>query len=175
MRAPFQLHAAAFLALLALSACGEPVRDDHYTNGAEPVDAPAAAPMKQVRAVRVGELGASFDACGGAGTTRNLDPGQSLAVRAAPFDSAAENGAVPSGTRFFVCNRSLDQKWLGIVYDENGTLAERCGVSSPATRPHDYDGPCRSGWVASAFVRLIAGGEQPQVANPPAALGNSGG
>jgi hypothetical protein len=46
---------------------------------------------------------------------------------------------------------------MGIVYEEAGTLSPTCGVSSPVTSRRDYDGPCRSGWVSSAFVKLIAG------------------
>jgi hypothetical protein len=154
-------------ASLALTACGEPVRDDHYTNQVEPAPPPTSRPVEQKRAVRIGELGPSFAACATAGTTRNLKAGETLPVRAAPFDSAAETGGVPAGGRFYVCARSLDQKWLGVVYDDSGALADSCGVSEPATIKRDYQGPCRSGWVASPFVRLVAGVEQPPVANPP--------
>lgn len=119
------------------------------------------------RAVRIGELGPSFEACGAAGTTRNLRSGEALPVRTAPFDNSAEAGGVPAGARFFVCSRSHDQKWLGIVFDETGTLSERCGVSEPAARRQDYAGPCRSGWVQSAFVKLVAGTDRPiPPANP---------
>ncbi|HEX8450284.1 MAG TPA: hypothetical protein VF652_11900, partial [Allosphingosinicella sp.] len=62
---------------------------------------------------------------------------------------------------------SLDQKWFGIVFDEGGALAERCGVSEPVTRRRDYDGPCRSGWVQSAFVKVIAGEEPGPVSAAP--------
>jgi hypothetical protein len=141
---------------LALAACGEPANlpnrsaDDSGNEAADIVTAEA-------RAVRIGELGPNFEACSAAGTTRSLKGGEGLPVRSAPFDEAAGTGQVASGARFFVCTRSLDQKWFGIVYDEGGTLAERCGVSEPVTRRRDYDGPCRSGWVQSAFVKLVAG------------------
>jgi hypothetical protein len=171
MRAP---HILAFAALSALAACGEPVRDDHYSNRVAPEERASLPPVQQKQAVRVGELGPNFDACAGAGTTRNL-PGKTLPVRAAPFESAAETGSIASGARFFVCNRSHDQKWLGVVYQESGALAEACGVSSPTTERRAYDGPCRSGWVASAFVRLVAGVEQPPAANQAPAEGNPGG
>ena len=168
--------AAAVAALLGLAGCGEPIRDDHYANRAVP--APQAAPAPPVAhavAVRIGELGANFDACAAAGTTRHLKPGQSLPVRAAPFDSAAETGAVPTGARFFVCTRSHDQKWLGIVFDPSGTLAESCGVSSPVSTRGGYEGPCRSGWVASPFVRLIAGGAEPPAVPAAETGGTKGG
>jgi hypothetical protein len=170
------MRSLLLLAPLLLLACGDQVRDDHYANQAAPtVPAPPPVPVTQDVPVRIGELGPNFDACATAGTTRRLKPGQSLPVRAAPFETAGEAGAIPAGARFFVCARSHDQKWLGVVFDENGQLGERCGVSSPVTRRRNYDGPCRSGWVASAFVRLIAGIEPPPAANQPAAPGNVGG
>lgn len=152
---------------LALSACGEPaaVADrDARDNEA----AAEAALTPQARPVRIGEYGANFRACGQAGTSRNLKAGEALPVRSAPFDNAAETGRAASGSRFFICARSHDQKWFGIVFDEEGTLAERCGVSEPVTRRRDYDGPCRSGWVQSAFVKVVAD-EAPPPANPAGA------
>ena len=96
-----------------------------------------------------------------------LPRGESLTVRSSPFDSGSEIGAVPQGARFFVCTRSHDQKWLGIVYAEEGTLAERCGVAEPLARRRDYEGPCRSGWVQSAFVKLVAGETEALPQNQP--------
>jgi len=140
--------------ILLLAGCGEAVEDNHFAKDVR-TERPAAPVEASAVPVRIGELGANFPACGAAGTTRNVADGGSLPVRAAPFDTAAEAGAVPSGSRFFVCSRSHDQKWFGIVYDEAGASGN-CGVSGPVTSRRDYEGPCRSGWVSSAFVRLIA-------------------
>lgn len=159
-------YLAAAAALLA--GCGNPVEDDHFTNRVEPPAMSEGKPVRHVVPVKVGELGPNFDACAAAGTTRHLAAGQSLPVREAPFASARETGSIASGRRFFVCSRSHDQKWLGVVYEEGGALADACGVSSPVERRRDYDGPCRSGWVASAFVRTVAGVEQPPAAAPAA-------
>jgi hypothetical protein len=142
----------------AVAACGQPVPKG---NGA--ADSNAALPdmvTAEPTAVAIGELGASFDACSAAGTTSHVEAGDALPVRAAPFDNAAQTGSVAPGARFFVCSRSLDQKWFGIVYDEGGALAQRCGVSGPIAARRAYAGPCRSGWVASPFVKLT-GGEAP--------------
>src|SRR4051812_21835952 len=115
------------LLCLGLSACGgEPaaVPDRNDTDNIA-----AAADSELVpgtSAVRIGELGASFRACGAAGTTRGLKPGEALPVRSAPFDNAGQAASVASAARFFICTRSLDQKWFGIVFDEGGSLAERC-------------------------------------------------
>jgi hypothetical protein len=149
---------SALPVLLALSGCGEAVRDDHFANEVAGAEANAPAPVVTDGVpVRIGELGPNFAACGGAGTTRNLAAGAVLPVRAAPFDSAEEIGGIAAGSRFYVCARSHDQRWMGVVYDEGGALAEQCGVSAPVTTRRPYEGPCRSGWVASAFVKLVAG------------------
>jgi len=144
------------LLCLLLASCGEPAKvADRTEDSAANVSADTVT--AEARPVRIGELGANFAACSAAGTSRNLKAGEALPVRWAPFDNARETGSVAAGARFFICTRSLDQKWFGIVFDEGGTLAESCGVSEPITRRRDYDGPCRSGWVQSAFVKVIAG------------------
>ncbi|HEX2763366.1 MAG TPA: hypothetical protein VHM92_05905 [Allosphingosinicella sp.] len=150
--------ALLFAVLGALSACGDPLP---VGNSATPEENPAEDAVKPGRvAVRIGELGPNFAACSAAGTTRNLRPGESLPVRPAPFENAEQQSAVPANASFFVCTRTLDQKWFGIVYEEQGDLAERCGVSEPVTRRRDYEGPCRAGWVQSAFVKVIAGNDR---------------
>ena len=147
----------AFLLLcLGMASCGDPVAVSNKVAG-DSADPAADTIDTAARPVRIGELGPNFAACSAAGTTRNLKAGETLPVRWAPFDTARESGTVPARARFFICARSLDQKWFGIVYDEGGSLAERCGVAEPVTRRRDYDGPCRSGWVQSAFVKVIAG------------------
>lgn len=152
------------LCLAPLAACGEPVSDNHFANSSlestavEPAaDADPRAPLP----VRVGEYGPNFEACPWVGTTRHVEPDAGLAVRSSPFDTSVETGKVAAAGRFYVCTRSLDQKWFGIVYDESGGLGPRCGVSDPIPSKRGYEGPCRSGWVSSAFVKLIAGNDQP--------------
>jgi hypothetical protein len=154
----------ALLLGFALAACGTSVPDgnastDQHAGNAADIVTPVPVP------VRVGELGPNFQACSADGTTRHLEAGESLPVRSAPFDNAPQTGAVPTNARFFVCNRSLDEKWFGIVYDRSGALATSCGVSEPANTHRDYTGPCQSGWIQSAYVKLIAGDAQP----PPVA------
>jgi hypothetical protein len=156
------MRRALLLLCLVLASCGDPVAVANRTAG-EDSDTVADTVTAAARPVRIGELGPNFAACSAAGTTRNLKPGEALPVREAPFDNARESGSVPARARFFICTRSLDQKWFGTVYDADGSLAERCGVAEPVTRRRDYDGPCRSGWVQSAFVKVIAG----EAAPPP--------
>jgi hypothetical protein len=163
---------AILIPLLLLAACGQPVAVAD-NEGVDPDDSPAATVTASATPVRIGELGPNFQACAAAGTTRNLKAGESLPVRSAPFDNADQQGGIESGGRFFVCTSSLDRKWFGIVFDESGALADRCGVTEPVTGRRDYGGPCRSGWVQSAFVKLIAG-DGPLPAVQPSG-GNSAG
>ena len=113
-------------------------------------------------AVRVGELGPSFAACNSEGTARDFAGGGAISVRAAPFDQARETGQLGAGVRFFICSRSIDQRWLGIVFDPSGQLG-RCGVSAPSRGGRDYEGPCESGWVPSAQVQLVSGAGDPPI------------
>lgn len=162
------MRRSVLLFALMLSACAQPVPAG---NGS--ADANDSAPdtvTPSAAAVRVGEMGANFAACAAAGTTRHLEAGERLPVRSAPFEDAAETGAVAAGGRFFVCARSIDQKWFGIVYDASGRLEARCGVTDPVPARRVYAGPCASGWVSTPFVRLVDGD-----APPPSADGNQGG
>jgi hypothetical protein len=156
----------SFLLLpLIVAGCGQPVPKGNGAADANLAVSDTVTP--EPAAVAIGELGPSIDACAAAGTTSHVEEGGRLPVRSAPFDNAPETGAVAAGGRFFVCSRSLDQKWFGIVYDERGSLAARCGVSEPVAARRAYQGPCRSGWVASAFVKLTAG-------EPPAPVDSKG-
>ena len=147
------------LPLLFLASCGEAVKDDHFANDLKEERAAPSTVQPPAVPVRIGELGQNFNACNAAGTSRHLDPaaGERMQVRAAPFETAAEAGSIPAGARFFICTRSHDQRWLGVVYDEAGALSPACGVSRPVASRRGYEGPCRSGWVAAAFVKQIAG------------------
>lgn len=118
----------------------------------------ATLPMEALtQPVRIGESGPGFPACASRGTTRRVvGEDEALEVRAAPFEVARQVAELPAGAHFFVCSRSIDQKWFGVVFDDTGVASPACGVSRPVTARRAYDGPCRSGWVASVFVKLTA-------------------
>lgn len=107
------------------------------------------------RPVTTGEDGPRMDACGTVGQAVRVG-GKGLAVHAAPFVDARQVGRMDEGARAWVCTRSLDQKWLGVVVAPAAGTVD-CGVSDPIDRKQPYDGPCLSGWVSSASIRLIAG------------------
>ncbi|WP_242130380.1 hypothetical protein [Sphingobium sp. Sx8-8] len=113
------------------------------------------------RPVTIGEDGPRLDACAAMGQAMRVGA-KGLAVRAAPFADAKETARMAEGSRAWVCTRSLDQKWLGIVIapdpsPDNAAQPADCGVSDPVDRKQPYEGPCLSGWVSSASIRLIAG------------------
>jgi hypothetical protein len=109
--------------------------------------------------VRVGELGPSFPACYAIARFRDrvVADEEPVPVRAAPFEQARETARIPADGQFFICTRSHDQRWFAVVWDAAGGASRSCGVSHPASSRRDYDGPCRSGWLSSAVVRLESG------------------
>lgn len=155
-------RAALFLVPILLAGCGEPGGNKAPVEGSTtpPYVREAGDPslLNQLeQPVRVGELGASFDACTARGATRDRGPADPVPVRAAPYDRAGEIDRLAAGAEFFICSRSQDQRWFGIVYDEGGRASARCGVDGPIAARRDYLGPCAAGWVPSARVRLISG------------------
>jgi hypothetical protein len=148
------------LLALATSGCGERAPPDLNAQGSTtpPIDRAESEPLlsETVIPVRVGEQGPNFAACNARGATRDR-AGLEVPVRAAPFDQAQEIDRLERGSGFFICSRTHDQRWFGIVYDEAGEAAERCGVSAPVTSRRAYPGPCAAGWVPSLSVRLVSG------------------
>ncbi|MAP45312.1 MULTISPECIES: hypothetical protein [Sphingobium] len=153
--------------MLVLAACSQ--SNDVYEE--LPNSSLAGAPREVVpdsriestlaRPVTIGEDGPRLDACGVMGQVTRAG-GNGLALRAAPFAEAKSVATLAEGARLHVCTRSIDQKWLGVVVRPTPAEGDSappldCGVSSPVDRKQAYEGPCASGWVASAYVRLIAG------------------
>ena len=164
--------AAILIAVLAAAGCGERAADPNAGGSTTPpyVRADAEQPLlnEAVSAVRIGELGPSFAACGARGAARARAGGQPVPVRAAPFEQAAEIDRLGPAAEFFICSRTHDQRWFGIVYDEGGTASERCGVAAPVRARRAYQGPCAAGWVPSARIRLVSGiPHQLPPASPP--------
>ena len=150
---------AAILLGLLLAGCGEPATLNQADDGSTtpPYVRSESEPSmfsNLVQPVRIGEQGPSFAACNGRGAIRDRANAGPVSVRAAPFDQAAAIDQLAPRSEFFICSRSTDQRWFGIVYDGGASGAD-CGVSRPVPSRRDYDGPCASGWVASAAVKLV--------------------
>lgn len=116
-----------------------------------------AGPKDLTYPILIGQDGPRFRACASVGLVAGLGDDDRLEVRTAPFESASVTDALENGRRIFICMRSLDQKWFGAVYPGERQDAAQCGVLAPVSAQRAYEGPCRSGWVASSAVRLVAG------------------
>lgn len=141
--------------LLALGACNSPMIQPGNENALaqNSVEQPLSPGL---RAVTIGESGPSFAACGARGTILGSAGGDDLPLRAAPFENSDQVATLATGTQVFVCTRSIDQRWLGVVVQgPEGT--PDCGVTRRVAAARPYDGPCASGWIASAYARLSAG------------------
>ena len=167
---------AAILGCLFLAACGERAATNDSAQGSTTppyirAETENSLLSSMVQPVRIGELGPNFAACNARGATRERNATDPIPVRAAPFEESGQIAALAPGSQFFICSRTNDQRWFGIVYDEDGQASERCGVSAPIDERRIYRGPCAAGWVASASVRLISGVPHelpPQPAQPAA-------
>jgi len=159
---------SAFLLLLSLAACSDSSDvleqlPNSSIAGAPREDMPETRlEAKLARPVTIGEDGPRLDACGALGQAVRVGV-KGLPVRAAPFAEARQIGRMEEGGRAYVCTRSHDQKWLGVVVrpsepqGDNATAPLDCGLSDPVERKQPYEGPCLSGWVSSASIRLVAG------------------
>jgi hypothetical protein len=105
-----------------------------------------------------------LDACGSWAEVSGLNPKGDgfLAVRGGPGTDHALRDRLREGDGFFVCGMSSDGTsrngaWMAIVYPRAGQTADACEVSGTVPKAHAYRGPCASGWVNAAWVRILAG------------------
>ncbi|GAA0738856.1 hypothetical protein [Sphingomonas japonica] len=129
--------------------------DPPNRNTLDTADVSATALDPGTVAVRIGESGPAFDACAIRAVVTEAGDA-TVPVRAAPFDEGGETVRVANGTRLYVCTRSIDQRWLGVVVVPGTESTDDCGLQARVERPRSYDGPCISGWVPRALVRLTA-------------------
>lgn len=122
--------ALPLLALITLAGCADPEPTQKRAPGGELAQERVRSdePSPTARPVKIGEGGTRFAACQGRGRVGNLRGG-TLAVRDAPFDSAKQVGALNQDAHVFICTRSLDQQWLGVV------VGTEDGMAPPASAP----------------------------------------
>jgi hypothetical protein len=109
--------------------------------------------------VMIGLNGPQLDACGSNATVAGLSAkgDNFLAVKSAPRLDARRIDKLGPAAELYVCDRSKDGKWLGVVYEPDGQTSASCGVTSPVATAHPYSGRCQSGWVYSKYVEVYAG------------------
>jgi hypothetical protein len=114
----------------------------------------ASAKARQPKTPVTVGAGSEEDACSAVSEVVGLSSGKSgfLSVRSSPTTSSAELDRLYNGLQVQECTPKND--FVGIVYDKTGKLD--CGVSSPL-EAQKYRGPCRSGWVARKYLKIIAG------------------
>ncbi|MDX5985909.1 hypothetical protein [Sphingomonas echinoides] len=141
---------------LLLTACS---REGAFSNDPSLYQSNTTTLTPGVQAVRVGEGGPAYPACASSGLVVNLSPGGEayLPLRAAPFTEAQEVARLGEGAKLFLCQRSLDQRWQGVVVPPVDSPQLDCGVAATLANASAYAGPCKSGWVLSSFVRPVAG------------------
>src|SRR5688500_3640073 len=171
-RSAMSAQRVAILAGLLATGCGEPAVVDETSDGSTTppyvrAESDPSLLANMVQPVRIGEHGPSFAACNARGAARDRSGAGPAPVRAAPYEQGEQIAALAPGAEFFICSRTNDQRWFGIVYDEGGQASERCAVSAPAASRGDYSGPCAAGWVPSSGVRLISGVPHAVPVSPP--------
>lgn len=108
--------------------------------------------------VQVGKNGPEFDACASYGKVAIKDGGAKAMARIKPNPSAQSRtvDTLSQNDPFFMCDVAGDGgEWTGIIYSKD--IEIDCGAGSPVPAQHDYTGPCRSGWISTKNVQLIAG------------------
>jgi hypothetical protein len=97
-----------------------------------------------------------LDACGASGRITGLNPRGDgfLSVRSGPGGKPyREIDRLHNGNAVIVCDEQ--GPWLAVVYGRSPD--DDCGVGTPWPVRKPYAGPCRSGWVHSRYVRMVAG------------------
>lgn len=91
------------------------------------------------------------DACGGSGIVR--EDLETVSVRARPTASSAPLDQLAGGTMVWYCDAAPG--WVGVVYGKEA--GDDCGVATPLAVSAPYAGRCKSGWIESINLTLLAG------------------
>ena len=109
------------------------------------------------RPVRVGLAGNDLDACLSLAEVRGLDRNGDnfLTVRATPTRAGRVLDRLGPNRQVWICDGDAVPGWTGIVYADRPGVA--CNVGSPVPSIRPYQGPCRTGWVFSRYLFVVAG------------------
>jgi hypothetical protein len=99
----------------------------------------------------------NLDACASFGHVANLSKTSDgfLAVKDSPNIKTKRIDKIFNDQKVWICSESKDGKWFGIVYSTDSQID--CKVTENIKVKKPYNGPCKSGWVASKWVTIDAG------------------
>ncbi len=95
-----------------------------------------------------------LDACMGFAEVVDAKSGL-VSVRAGPGAGYPETDRLKVGQFAYVCGGTSE--WTGVVYGNRAQMKSGCGVTSPVPKPVPYSGVCKSGWVRSKWINVVAG------------------
>jgi hypothetical protein len=99
--------------------------------------------------------GTELDACGSIAVVKGLDPAGDnfLSVRSGPGAGYREIDRLKTKDNVIICGEK--GVWFAAIYP--WTNKNDCKVGTPWPKRAPYTGPCKSGWIHSKFVEIIAG------------------
>jgi hypothetical protein len=99
--------------------------------------------------------GTELDACGSLAEVKGLDAAGDnfLSVRSGPAATFREIDRLKAGDRVIICGEK--GVWYAAVYPWSS--GRDCKVGTRWPKRAAYTGPCKSGWIHSKFVEIIAG------------------
>ena len=99
--------------------------------------------------------GTQLDACGSIAAVKGLDPAGDnfLSVRSGPGAAYREIDRLKAKEHVIICGEK--GVWYAAIYPWSNK--NDCKVGTPWPKRAVYTGPCKSGWIHSKFVEIIAG------------------
>jgi hypothetical protein len=99
--------------------------------------------------------GTQLDACGSIAVVKRLDPAGDnfLSVRSGPGATYREIDRLKTKDNVIICGEK--GVWFAAIYPWSNK--SDCKVGTPWPKRAPYTGPCKSGWIHSKFVEIIAG------------------
>lgn len=95
-----------------------------------------------------------LDACLTLGSVVSPEGLNDVSVYSKPDGSSTVIERLASGTYIMICDSSGDA-WSGIVFA--GDNSPSCKVTSSSEARHPYQGECKSGWVKTIVIEILAG------------------
>lgn len=95
-----------------------------------------------------------LDACLTLGAIVSPHSINEMSVYSKPNSDSVVIERLASGTHIMICDNSGDD-WSGIIF--TGSNFPSCNLTSPIKTRQPYQGECKSGWVKSIAIEVLAG------------------